>query len=281
MHLLRLIGIDMSDEASRTFGGGVRNYLGALGFIVPLVGFEELVRSYVSNQTLPRGASISLMVAGLPIYVAPWAWERIRRKQSPTKNNLEYLSERDPGLGLAIWRMAEESAWGRWYAAQFLVGAGHPIREKYLLDMGAGNALQAIRDGEIEVRGRLPGELDFRPIPATHWRSSGLSFVEDTRTLWKLVIFPAGGAQIAPDGTIAVAHNAEAAARTDELRKFDSLIVDAYQFEKRWPKAEVVADRKRREFLRQARKRRLDAAEIKRLSDPSFWHRLFLLAGFR
>lgn len=34
----------MADEASDTFAGGIKNYLGALGFIVPLLGGEELIR---------------------------------------------------------------------------------------------------------------------------------------------------------------------------------------------------------------------------------------------
>jgi hypothetical protein len=44
------------------------------------------------------------------------------------------------------------------------------------------------------------------------------------------------------------------------------IIVDAYEFENLWPKKDLVADGKRRKFLRKARKRGLDKAEIQRLS---------------
>jgi hypothetical protein len=81
-----------------------------------------------------------------------------------------------------------------------------------------------------------------------------------------MVIFPKGGAELAPNGTIARASNAAAAARTSLLADYDSLLIDAYQFESLWPRKSALADKKRRQFLRQARKRGLDHNEIQRLS---------------
>ena len=70
----RLAGISMADEASKTLGGGIRNYLGTLEFIDYRSSvFEEFVRSLVSDEpALPHWASFTLIVAGLPLYVAPW-----------------------------------------------------------------------------------------------------------------------------------------------------------------------------------------------------------------
>jgi hypothetical protein len=70
----------MADEASETMAGAVKNYLGALGFILPLVGFEELVRHFVDAQhpSLPLWASSGLILAGLLIYALPAVWKRLK-----------------------------------------------------------------------------------------------------------------------------------------------------------------------------------------------------------
>jgi hypothetical protein len=72
------------------------------------------------------------------------------------------------------------------------------------------------------------------------------------------------GARIEPDGTVR-AFNAVAAQRASQL-DYDSLIVDAHQFETLWPKKDALADKKRHQLLRAARKRGLDASEIRKLS---------------
>jgi hypothetical protein len=81
-----------------------------------------------------------------------------------------------------------------------------------------------------------------------------------------VILCPRGTVQIAPNGTIASASDPTAVARTSQLTDYDSLLVDAYQFEKAYSKNDPVADKKRRKFLKQAKKRCLDANEIKRLS---------------
>jgi len=62
--------------------------------------------------------------------------------------------------------------------------------------------LDALTDGRLEVRGRKPGQMDYEPIPQTHWRSTALHVVPNDRTLWKMVLIPRGGAEIHPDGTV-------------------------------------------------------------------------------
>ncbi len=275
----QLAGISMADEASKTLGGGIRNYLGTLGFILPLVGLEEFVRSLVSDQpALPHWASFTLIVAGLPLYVAPWAWDRLQwvvGREDATKG-LEYLSHRDSELGDAVFKMAYKSAWGRWYAAQHLVNAGKPIDEQ-LLRIASSIVTDKITDGELAVRGRLPNEMDYQIIPQTYWRSSVLHFIKDPICLWKLLIIPRGGVEIDADGTIeatdAVAHR-----RSSLIANYDSLLVDGPQFERLWPTKDRVADKKRRRLLRRAQWRRLDKDEIQRLSGK--WQfQLFRIAG--
>jgi hypothetical protein len=108
-------------------------------------------------------------------------------------SSLGYLSDRDSMLGYAIIRMAERSAWGRWFAAQHLVNSGSAIGEDYLLQTAGSIVMDSILDGDLEVRGRRPGRLDYEVISRTDWRSSGFHFVSDQISLWKMVIFPRGG----------------------------------------------------------------------------------------
>jgi hypothetical protein len=269
---LRLAGVNMADEASSTFGGGVKNYLGALGFLLPMVGLEELVRHFVDTEhpSLPWKISAILIAAGLPLFVLPWMWNLIWRKSEKKLEGkpqaLEYLNDRDTDLNGAIISAAWRSAYGRWFAAQILVSGGVPIQPRYLIHTMAGQVFNRMQDGDIEVRGRKPGQLDYTPIPRTHWRSSAFYVIEHPLSLWRVILAPRGTSQIAPDGSIASNDHPPSAERTAQLRDYDSLIVDAYQFEKAFPRNDPIADKQRRRFLWRARCRRLDKNEIKRLS---------------
>jgi hypothetical protein len=270
MFPLRLIGINMADEAADTFTGGVKNFLGALGFISPLLGGEELIRWYLGGHTLPWWFSVGLIVAGLPIYTSPAAWKSLRRifagAQSEPNTSLQYLSGRDSELGSAIISMARQSAWGRWYAAQQLVNSGTRVGLQLLYQIAAGKVMDAITNGELEVRGRRPDpkRLDYEPIDRTHWRSCSLVCVSDPITIWKMKLIPIGGVELDREETIVRADNPTAVQRTS-LLDYDSLIIDAYQFEKLWPKRKKDADKERRKFLLRAWWRGLDRDERRRL----------------
>jgi hypothetical protein len=180
---------------------------------------------------------------------------------------LEYLNGRDCELGPAIISMARQSAWGRLYAAQQLVNGGVRITEEHLYQMAASRVMERITDGEIEVRGRRPDpeQLGFEPIDRTHWRSSWLACVRDPVALWRIIIIPRGGVELDPEATIVRADSPVAVKRTS-LLNYDSLIVDAYQFEQVFPATDKIADRERHTLLRIARRRKLDKDEILRLS---------------
>jgi hypothetical protein len=94
MYPLRLLGIRMSDEASDTVGGGLRNWLGALGFIVALIGAE------IIREGGPKSVGAILIVAGLPIYLSPAIWKWLRRGKPATEPApLDYLRNEDSELG--------------------------------------------------------------------------------------------------------------------------------------------------------------------------------------
>jgi hypothetical protein len=220
------------------------------------------------------GALVSIAIA---VY-----WDRIIDVIWPRHTRpLQYLSYRDSDLGSAIMNAARLSAYGRWFAAQILVNSGNPIQHRHLLHVMAGQVMDKILDGEIEVRGRKPGQMEYEAIPRTYWRSTAFYVVEDQLALWRIVLCPRGGVELAADGTVIRATDAASLARTSQLNDYDSLLVDAYQFEKVWPRRNRLVDRDRRRFLRTARNRSLDKNEILRLSDPprKLWPVLFVTAA--
>jgi hypothetical protein len=263
---LGLVGINMADSASDKLGEGFWNYLVALGFILPLVGVEELIRWEVtaSEHVLPWWISAILVAVGYPLYESKALWKLSWGVKKGAIEPLQYLHHEDTELGPAIMMMAWDSAWGKWYAAQCLANSpkGTPNnREENVISTAASSVWDGLKDGKLVAHGRKPGQLDYEPIPQTHWRSSPLHMVRDNATLWKMVLIPTGGAEIHPDGTI-VGRDQPSVQRTSELQTYDSLIVNARQFEGLWPKKEKRADTARRVFLRKAKKNGADPVEI-------------------
>jgi hypothetical protein len=182
-----------------------------------------------------------------------------------TPKKLEYLRDRDTELGAAIRDMVWRSAWGRWFSAQVFINGEQPASEETVFHAASHLVTNQLVNGDLEVRGRLPNNLDYEAIPRTHWRSSALHFVRDPVSLWRMIVIPRGGAAIDPSGTV-TGHDPAATQRTNVITTYDSMLVDAYQFEKMWPRRDRFTDRKRRKLLKQARKRGLDNDEIARLS---------------
>jgi hypothetical protein len=108
----------VADEASDTVGGGLRNYLGAIAFIVSLIG-AEIIRE--GGRTW-LGAL--LIAAGLPIYWSPLIWKRLRGLNPAQGTSLAYLRNEDSELSGAIRDMVWHSSWGKWFAAQGLASDG-------------------------------------------------------------------------------------------------------------------------------------------------------------
>jgi hypothetical protein len=234
-----------------------------LPFILLLVGIERFFDANGSRYEITVcfiGALLSVVIA---VYWNKLIPGRFRKEIS---QSLKYLTSRDTTLGSAIISMAGQSAWGRWYAVQHLVNTGNPIDEFNLYQIATSVVMPKILDGDLVVRGRRPNpdRLDYEVIPRTDWHSSALHFVRDPISLWRMRVIPTGGATIEADGTIRASDNI--AAQRTSLLDYDSLIIDAYQFESLWPQKSKCADKKRRKLLRQARRRGLNKDEIRRLS---------------
>jgi hypothetical protein len=181
-------------------------------------------------------------------------------------DGLGYLRDEDAELGGAVRDMAWMSAWGKWYTAQSLANsAPNPVNEQFIMGAATHLVLDKLTNGQLEVRGRKPGQIDYEPIPPTHWRSSALHMIQDSRSLWKMILIPRGGAEITPDGKV-IGRDQGAVQRTDQLASYDSLIVNARQFEKLWPRKDRDTDIARKLLLKKAKKAGVDPAEIAKLS---------------
>jgi len=235
----------------------------SLPFIFLLVGVERIFD--LGGNRYQVGACFA--AAFLSILVAVY-WNRLLplRWRPATDPPLAYLHDEDSELGSAVRNMVWRSAWSKWYASQSLATNDHrPASEEYVMQIATSLVRTALMDGLLEAQGRKPGQLDYEPIPRTHWRSTGLHMIKDNRTIWKMILVPGGSFEIHPDGTV-VGDNQEAVQRTDRLAAYDSLIVSARQFEKLWPRKDRKTDTARKRLLKTAKKSGADSAEIEKLS---------------
>ncbi len=203
----------------------------------------------------------------LSIFVAVY-WDRFipRRWRPRPASALTYLRDEDSELGGAIRDMVWRSAWGKWFTAQSLANSGPtPVNEQYIMGTATRQVLDTLTNGQLEVRGRRPGQMDYESIPQTHWRSTALHMIPDSCSLWKMILIPRGGVEIQPDGNV-IGSDPESVARTDELAAYDSLIVKARQFEKLWPRKDKDTDAARKALLKKAKKAGANPAEIVKLS---------------
>ena len=78
----------MSDDASKTLGGGVRAFLGTAGFLLMMFGGYHIYE----HNNLRLG--IPMVAGGLPLFILPWAWDRLTarfRSSSAPKKAIEPL----------------------------------------------------------------------------------------------------------------------------------------------------------------------------------------------
>jgi hypothetical protein len=133
------------------------------------------------------------------------------------------------------------------------------------MSMAASQVWGSLINGKLEVRGRLPGQLDFQAIPATHWRSTAIRMIRHNVTLWEMNLFPTGGAEFDAEGNLVRAMDSAAKDRTDQISRYDAFIVRARQFESLWPRKNPVTDKARKKLLKKAKKAGADPAEIQKL----------------
>jgi len=236
------------DESTRTrIYGGCGIGLTVVGVFAPYVWHD--MPPHLSYPALIGGVCL-MAWGGWPLALASARRLKQGIRWRPPAEDF-YFGNRDHELGQAIMVMAFDSAWGKWYAAQTLINSGMPIQEPHLTHIAAHLVQTAAMDWKLEIRGRLPDAVDYVDIPREAWRLAALDMEPDPNTLWRTRVVPRADVD---EG------------RINDLLSYDSLIVDSRQFESLWPHVERQADTKRRELLKTARKKGLDAATIQALS---------------
>jgi hypothetical protein len=82
----------MSDEAPQTFGGAVRAYVAALGFIITLVGADMMAERDGARFVV----GIALVIAGLPVFTAAALWKVVQDKLSENARARLGIVAKDP-----------------------------------------------------------------------------------------------------------------------------------------------------------------------------------------
>jgi hypothetical protein len=213
--------------------------------------FFVSVEQFVERKYITALILLALCIASL---VAAVNWPKSFGHPAPseTKSNLAYLSHEDSQLGPAIRDMAWYSSWGKWFAAQALATNNHqPINEGTLVSIAAGLVTDALMDGMLQARGRLPNEIEYQDISKETWRLAGLISKAHPASQWTVEIIPRGG--VDPE-------------RISKLLSYDSIIVNSRQFESLWPRKDMKRDAARKRLLKKAREEGADEAEIQKLS---------------
>lgn len=110
-----------------------------------------------------------------------------------TKRRARY-QEREIGLIETMWWVAEQSAWGRWQAAQRPDWSNEQHRFITALSFVRTAAL----NGDLSIRARLKNSVEYLDVPRDFWRSAYIGVQPDKAALWKPVIQGMGSVTI-PD----------------------------------------------------------------------------------
>jgi hypothetical protein len=182
----------------------------------------------------------TVMMMAFPLWAAgcflSWLFVRWRTIAGERRRRADsYLSDLDSELGSAIRQMVWRSAWAKWYAAQCLVSDRHePIDEDSHMQTGASLVTSAAMDGELAVRGRQPGAIEYEPISRDAWRLVAIHMVRHPASLWKAIIITRTGVD---------------SDRVRRILDYDSLIVDSNDFQRLWPRRNAETDKARRMLL--------------------------------
>jgi len=238
----------MSDDASKTLGGGVRAFLGTGGFLLMMFG------GYFIYEHNNLRFGVPMIVGGLPLFILPWAWDRFmaRFQASSVPKKLEYLHYEDSELGGAIRDMATYSAWAKWFASQSLAVDNHkPCGASVMMFTASSIVHAALMNGKLVARGRPSGAIEYEKIPTEAWRLIAIHMRPHRASLWHGVVIPCSGVDNQ---------------RIAKFLDYDSIVVNSREFESIWRKRDLRYDRFRRKLLKKAKKVGADPEDIKYLN---------------
>lgn len=149
-----------------------------------------------------------------------------------------YLSNVNEELGFAIFRMATCSAWGRWFASRYIADNKSMPQEK-IIRTASYAVLEALLDGKLSARGRLPDKVEYESISREAWRLVWIQMQPHPLTLWKAVLVPRTGIPLG---------------RVLPIMEYNSVVINSGEFETLWPRKDRKIDKAIKINLKKARK---------------------------
>lgn len=154
-------------------------------------------------------------------------------------------------LNRAAYLIAHRSAWGRDFAAEYLIRDNYsPTSEQNLMQNVAHLMTEAAMKGHIEIKGRKAGEIQFEPIYPDTWQLICLDIQPDNRTLWCVSIKYKGS---------------PTKEQKDRMPQYESLSISESALRREWPEKDCKIDASTKKFLRKAKRLGVNQQEIDKL----------------
>jgi hypothetical protein len=154
-------------------------------------------------------------------------------------------------LNRAAYLIAHRSAWGRNFAAEYLIlDSCIPTSEQNLMQNVAHLMTEAAMKGLIEIKGRKVGEIQFEPIHQDTWQLIHLDIQPDSQTLCR----------------VSIKYKSQ---RTNEQKdlvpQYKSLSISESALRKEWPEKDRKLDASTKKFLQKAKRFGVNQQEIDKL----------------
>ena len=140
-------------------------------------------------------------------------------QKGPSGASAARYSFKDAGLMHGIYWIADKSSWGRWQKAQH---GGRP-GESLMFNLASTYLLTAAGNGDLIVRGRIPGTHKYDVIDRHFWLAHFIHYVPDSRTIHRAVVY-------------------ERPTNTVVATAYDSYLLEQSDLEKLWPVHDLRTD---------------------------------------
>ena len=147
------------------------------------------------------------------------------------------LTARDCELNHALFWIVDSSAWMRWQFAQRLAGDGKSLDEIQKMGLAAHVVLIRAENGELAIKGRRQGRVEYEPISRDFWKVAFLDVQPHSKTLWRVTVRPRSGLS---------------EEEISQIPNYKSLQTEWAKIREYWPKHEKELDALTTELLTKA-----------------------------
>jgi hypothetical protein len=203
---------------------------------------------------------VANVIASVSNYVIPallsgaiiWGVYQLGRREiaGSRGDSAQSVSDQLP-LNRAAYLIAHRSAWGRNFAAEYLIRDNCvPTSEQNLMQNVAYLLTEAAMKGHVEIKGQKVGEIQFDRIHPDTWQSICLDIQPDHKTLWRA----------------SIKYNSPLTKeQKDRVSQYNSLSISESALRREWPEKDRKIDVSTRRILRKARRFGINQHEIDKL----------------